>query len=382
MSKENLEASPRAEALKLLKARLSEEGMKAGELLPSERSLAEEFGTGRRAVQWALNTLEEQKYIHKIGPRTRAKSEPPQKVLPIFADTFLLPKTTSYSNLLRSGRASGWGRQISFGIYDELSRDNKNILQISDDNYEHLKQAFTSIRIRGLFIPSVGWRIQTLENHLIQVAEELDFPLVCGTNYQKYRQFDRVDSDQEEGAFLLTKYLLERGSRRPVLFFDHSERLYWMEDRRQGYERAMQEAELEPVPPIFVDIELDLRGASAQRVNARAKLFAGFLGSYILGDNPVDAIMAATDGDVPVVGMACEILGKKPGTDILLAGYDNFWNEGEEFRVIQTKPVATIDKRNYLVGQKCVKLMLQRCNGELPAAPQLRKVSPKLVVVE
>lgn len=370
----------RARALRLIKTRITTE-FSPGEIIPSERAMAEDLNLGRRSVHWALTVLEDQGYVHKLGPRTRAVSQPPHADLPVFRDLFILDTSYRHRQRLKTKDAPGWTRHLRLGIHDGLSSLGKYSIELNgNESSDDLIKAFSAAHPGGMFLTDANPDLQ-YRKKLFEIADQLNLPVVSNSDNEEDRRFDRVISDQEKGGYLLTRHLIERGCRKPVLFFETPKETWWIRDRRKGYEAAMNEAGLTPLDSIHIDLAVELRGGSSQKVMSRAKLFAGFLSSRLLNDEPADAILVPGDGAVPVVGMACELLNKTPGKDVLLTGYDNYWNDTDEYSALHIKPVATIDKKNYLTGHKSAELMLQRCNGELPPEPQIRKVEPELIVI-
>jgi DNA-binding LacI/PurR family transcriptional regulator len=97
----------------------------------------------------------------------------------------------------------------------------------------------------------------------------------------------------------------------------------------------------------------------------------------------VDALLLESDGLAFPVAAACRLLGRKPGSDLLLAGYDNYaidleWERQQE----PVGPSVTMDKRNSEMGREMVRLLLDRCQGRLPVGPQVRLVAPELIPLD
>jgi DNA-binding LacI/PurR family transcriptional regulator len=114
------------------------------------------------------------------------------------------------------------------------------------------------------------------------------------------------------------------------------------------------------------------------RLEKSTRLIAGYLAEHLSKD-PVDAIMAATDGEVSAVAGACRLLGKEPNRDVLIVGYDHYWEDILEREFEPTAPLATVDKRNHDIGAELVRLLQERIGGSLPAEPQCRVVPSELL---
>ena len=79
---------------------------------------------------------------------------------------------------------------------------------------------------------------------------------------------------------------------------------------------------------------------------------------------------------------ACNLLGRTPGKDLLVVGYDNYWKDFSPGPWTPFVPAATVDKDNTQTGRMLVRLLLDRASGRLPDEPQRWRVEPKLLVTD
>jgi DNA-binding LacI/PurR family transcriptional regulator len=86
--------------------------------------------------------------------------------------------------------------------------------------------------------------------------------------------------------------------------------------------------------------------------------------------------MAASDGHVPVFSSACRLFGKAPGDDVLITGYDDYWANLPELEYETSPPAASVDKHNFEIGERMVRLLLDRAEGKLDASAQRIVVTP------
>ena len=103
------------------------------------------------------------------------------------------------------------------------------------------------------------------------------------------------------------------------------------------------------------------------------------MAEHLIGPNPLDAILAPYDGAVPFVNAACRLLGRAPGEDIWVAGYDNLWHatQGREWEA--QPPAVTVDKNYFTAGCELVSLLLDPPRD--PGAPAERRlIQPRLVL--
>ena len=137
---------------------------------------------------------------------------------------------------------------------------------------------------------------------------------------------------------------------------------YWRRMRERGYRRAMSDAGLSPLEtcayPPFSSIDGD-----RALFESAARTIANHLAPYFLGDEPVEAIMTITDGDVYVLAAACRLLGKEPNEDVFFVGYDHYGEDSLEHTLESTTSLATVDKCNMDLGAALAQLLHERIEG-------------------
>lgn len=196
------------------------------------------------------------------------------------------------------------------------------------------------------------------------------------------QSFDRVISDHELGSFELTRMLLSRGAERIVQFgIAHSEH-YWVKARRRGYERAMRDAGLEPLPVVRFHERLEASVDTADEFALGVRMVAGHLVEHMTRSPRVDAFLLDTDYVSFYLNASIRLFGLQPGKDVLVAGYDDYWHTSPLRRWESTTPIATVDKRPYEVGMDLMRLLTQRRNGELSDDAQLLVRQPRIIITD
>jgi DNA-binding LacI/PurR family transcriptional regulator len=151
---------------------------------------------------------------------------------------------------------------------------------------------------------------------------------------------------------------------------------YWLTARQIGYERAMREAGLAPLPPSELP-PITVPDADERRFRLATRTFAGHLFEPLQGAQGADALMVHTDGDALICAAACRLLGRRVHEDVTIVGYDNYWRESPLRRLTPEAPAATVDKLNRQIGAELVRVLLE--HDAAPATPILRLVKPRLV---
>jgi len=353
--------------------------------LPSERKLSAKFGVGRTVLRGALQQLSDEGLLARQGRRG----------LVVMGDQAAsrgwLSQAVAFLDPMFDARSVGprdayWANYVSLGVGQAIRDAGRHVVSL---NARGLGPAdikrLAQDQPAGVIVPEVfTGGPETLQ--LVQLLISHGVRVVVYGGHEELGLFDRVTSDHSAGAYQLTSHLIARhGCQRIVELWPKPATGYWYPQRHAGYERAMNEASLEPLPPIEADPQPLLEAAttagdSRALFQAATRNLAGYLVEAMVGPRPVDAIMVGSDRDAFALAAACRLFGRTPGKDIFIAGYDNYWERSPERSFEPTPLVATVDKQNDRLGEELVKLLLDRVEGRLPAGPQCRKLSPKLVV--
>ena len=138
----------------------------------------------------------------------------------------------------------------------------------------------------------------------------------------------------------------------------------------------MQEFGLAPLPLLQLP-QLPYVDDTQTRFDIEYRHLAGHLAPYVIASK-LDALIAPSDGMVPATIAACRSLSQVPNKYIIVAGYDNYWEEALE-RVFENEPpLFSIDKRNTIMGKELVRLLSDRVEGKLAPEPQKRLIAPLL----
>lgn len=299
-------------------------------------------------------------------------------------------------------RSTGWLEWIAQGATEAVQQNGKHAVSISPEISEVEIERLIAERPFGALIPA-NLSDASLPLKVLRKLKRHRVPVVAFGNSPALNECDHVLSDHEDGAYQLTKLFLEQGKTRILMVQPQGLQQAWLDERFNGYKRAMQEADLPVAAPLLIpqiDLLLSTNLLGAGQLHGfespsemrdiwaqdraifqnQVRSIAGFFVEQMTGNAPPEAILSTTDRETFALAEVCRLFGKTPNRDVLIAGYDNYHADCEERLIAPFTPFATIDKNNRVIGSSMLQLLLDRTGGTLDESPQTRVIQPKLVV--
>ena len=383
--------SPRTRAVRSLKEWVLDGRLPAGERLPAETRLATKLNVSRSTIRLALSDLEKEGVV-STDKRRRVVLDVIRPNRTFLSDAVALI-TDSPDPFERRKMLGTWHSNfIHTGAIDAIRSSGYDVLNIHPDRIAgDMIQRLILQRPRGVII--MRQVLQTPSGqHLPQALQEGNVPFVVYGGWERVEEnkkpldYDTVASDHEFGSYELTRWLISQGRRR-ILRVWHlrgaamSVKQEWVRQRDLGYERAVREAGLEPIPPLEYASVTQPQHETDETFNSQVHLVAGYLIKYFTAPEPIDAIMGVSDAVLPMLYAALKIHGREPNRDILVVGYDNSWQDLRTHNREPLMPAATVDKRNLEIGQELMTLLQQRIDGKLPQEGQHRMIKPEVIIL-
>jgi len=377
--------SVRRTAVSALRELITTQKWGEDQLFYREAELAVKLDISRGTLRTALKELEGEGLLKPRQGRGRVviSSDKPMST-PHRVGSGVLNKSisliSSTCGRTSSFRRKGFEAAVDVGVSDAVDEAGLNLLMLhpnslGSDGLSDLIAGMPAGVVVGhrVCLDPAGQRvIATLVAAGVRVVAHGDAPGLASC--------DRVTTDHEIGCWELTSFLIAKGRTRILRLWGEARPLYWIHERNSGYERAMREAGLTALPACAVPGLLPRDNQTPEIFGVRVRQYLGFLAEWLTRADPVDAILAHTDSDAFCIAAACRLMGKEPGRDVLIAGYDGYWRQSPERQLEPSVPVATVDKDNDKVGRELVRLLLARAGGQLPPEPQHVRVEAKLAV--
>jgi len=383
---EVLNQTPRVRAMRKVRQWISDGSLPAGERIPTVDELVDRLGVSRGTVHGALRDLEVEGVIKARGRARFAVGSSGEAGERVLADTVAILSTVKMpaDGSPEEAGFSGWEHVIQNSAARTLAEQH-HVLVLNPGRLDGDRiQALAKSGLHGALLSHYMLQRETGQ----RVADALTVSNIPVAVYGAANDFfthDTVYSDHEAGACELTRWLIGKGCRRILRVwhqFSPAEYPAWLAQRDAGYLRAVSEAGIDPLPALEVPIIPWKEGQSHEdyfRLGVR--MLAGYLIESLHSAQPADALMVISDGVVPSVIAACKLLGRISGKDLLISGYDNYWQTSPEHDIEKEGPVVTVDKCNARIGLELARLLQLRMAGQLPPEPQHRIVKPELVVV-
>ena len=357
--------------------------LRPGDRLPSYAELRKSHGLTQDTVERSHALLEKDGYIERIAGKGTFVSSPNDAKNGLanqnLLDNSVVVLTAGAGQRWIHHRETGWGEYITLGTLNELRNGSHHVMSLTTGNFQRsdLEYFLQSPPAGAIIIGEPDFTAPMME--IAIRLQGMDIPVVMYGDGPKLSTFDRVISDHQQGSYELTRWLIARGHRRILRVVPALPENYWLQMRERGYLRAMREAGLPPLEPCACPLH-HFENDKQLSFESAARLRTNQLAEYLAGEEPVEAIMAVTDGEVYFLAAACRLLGKEPNKDVFFVGYDHYWEDAEQLQNESTTPLATVDKCNLDLGAALAQLLYERIEGRCVTSPQLRLVMPRLVV--
>lgn len=317
--------------------------LKAGDRLPAEEELCQNYSVSRMTLRKALNLLCSDGYLYRIPGKGSFITSPEDK------QTKRLIQRNDYAKKVNRG-VGVLIPCITFSLFPGILRAVEDVAMANgyhimlgnyDANPEKEREYMETYVERGVSGLIVSPSYNSHENEFYGRLSELEIPLVLTDCSVRGVEADLVSTDNVKGAAMGTRYLIESGCRR-IGFLSGWCSGSSSRERFAGYAEALKEA------GVAVDEALVGEGDYSEEFGyraAREMLAAGTVDGFFSANEPLAQGIIRALGELP----AAERQRK------MLSSFDDV-----DLPVDLDFTVSLIEQPRYEIGRVAAELLLER----------------------
>ena len=332
-----------------LRSLIFSEEWHTGDKLPSENELAARYEVSRQTIRKALEALEHEGYIYAVHGSGRFISE---RAIHRKASGNIAVVLTYLSDYIFPKVISGIDSVLSEAGYSIILKHTNNS---RSGEIKCLEELLTK-DIDGIIIEPSKSNMYLKHGNLFDRLEEYDIPyLFIQGHYEAMQDKVHILMDDEQGAYLLTKHLIETGHKHIFGIFKSDDSQG--QDRHKGYARALSEAQMPYDPDQVIWYFTEDR-----KVHPYTSLK-----NKIMQKTPIDAVVCYNDQIAVHVIRAIEEAGLTVPGDISVTGYDN-----SRYSTIADLKLTTIVHPQERLGEIAAETLLKMIRRE--------EVDPRVII--
>lgn len=324
-----------------LKQRIESGEFSGGRLLPTEKSLQEEFGVSRITVKQAYAKLSEEGLITRVAGKGTMLAEKSES------------RKSKLIGVVMCDFDSTFGERLIKSIEENAEKHGYSIvIKRSFDNHEKeicILNELTSLGVDGIIIQNCHG---AFTKNLIELFLK-DFPLISVDRYAKGLLIPSVTSDNFSASVSATEYLINKGHKKILLASVPAQSTSTLTERLDGFKQAHINSEISLSTENFVVNLKSPVTKSASDIRNDIDL----LKSHIT-KNKITAIVAAERFAAELCGKAAAELGLSFPESIEMICFDY-----EDTFLSQSKYTHILQNEEEM-GAVCVEMMIKRINNE------------------
>lgn len=338
----------------------------AGIRVPSENTLQELLGISRSTIRQAMNVARAEGLIESVPGKgtfvsqVTARQHNPRLVgyvTPYFRSSF---DTQLINGAESTVRAKGY-RIIFCNSESRIQEEDRLLRLLLQD------------RVAGVLI----WPVMddNSQRFLFDLVRQ-NTPTALMDRTFPALDTDVVLCDNFSGGYSATQHLIALGHRQIVFAARPHLSLLPIAERLRGYRQAMRDAGIEPLDPLVIGAQQEIRTDYAIRSYTDASgEDIQQIRNYLTSPQPATAIFTMNDLMALQVLRAAELAGVPVPRGLSVVGFDD-----QDFVSHLEVPLTTVAQNPFTLGQEAARLLLERIEGSRSDAPR-RVILPTRLVV-
>ena len=322
--------------------------LKPGDKILTETEIQEQTGLARATIRQAVQNLVNMGYLERK-----------RRLGTFVIDYKKQDSKKTLIGIIIPDIRKGYAPELARGAEDEAANSKHSVLLCNSDSL-FVKAEFHADRliengVRGvIFVP-----IAATDEKNIMIIEKFkrnNITIVLADRLIPSLDIDSVTTDNFEGGYKLTNFLIQKGHKRIAITLST---LFSTErDRLEGYKKALIDAGLTVDPSLILIAD----------VRFTEEYYRNVADSLMKERDKFTAIFAGHDRIAFVIASVAAEKGIKIPQDISIVGYDNLL-------YTKTHPLSltTMHQPIYEIGQESMKLLLSRIRDK-------KSVSRKIVL--
>lgn len=311
---------------------------KPGDKIPTEAELVQVAGLARATIRQAIQNLVNMGYLvrkRKLGTfvMSRVVDNGPGKII----------------GLLVPDIRVGYAPELARGAEDEAANNKQSLILCNTDDLfikaeYHAERLIENSAAGVIFVPTAA---SDEKNKLIvEKFTNRNIPVVLADRIIPGLNIDHVTTDNFDGAYKITKYLIKKGHKKIAIILStlfSSER-----ERLEGYKKALADNNL----PIDKSIILTHDGRFSENP------YIEFAKKLLKQKKKFTAVFAGHDRIAYLLNSVAMNMGIKIPEEVSIVGYDDLLPECQH-----QISLTTMHQPIYEMGVESMKLINERING-------------------
>ncbi|WP_167758850.1 LacI family DNA-binding transcriptional regulator [Thermaerobacter sp. FW80] len=322
------------------------------------RDVAQRAGVSQSTVSRVIN---ERGYVSDQTRRRVLEAARALNFRPNFLARSLVQKSTRTLGLVIPDITNPFFPAIVRGVEDAAARAGYTVLLTHTDDDPH-REAEAVVQLRERWVDGMIIAPQAYQTSHLHDLVHSGVPTVFIDRVPPRLNVDAVSSDNEHGAWLAVRHLVELGHR-CIAHVAGPKTSPTAQARLRGYQRALAEAGISFKRDLVFEGGFRFEGgvyAAKQLLNRRPRPTAVFAANDLMA---LGVLHATTEAGVEVPH------------ELAVVGFDDILPA-----VLVSPPLTTVAQNSYDLGARAVELLLDRISGRWQGPGRHVIVSPRLVV--
>ena len=278
-----------------------------------------------KTIQKIEKIIEEFNYVPSMG--ARILSEKRSKIIGVICN---------FMNVTDNSLKDPFTAELLGVIESEIRKNKYYMMLYASNKPEEIKKLISTWSVDGLIFAGIN---EKTYNSLIKISKK---PIVVIDGYYKNKDFYNVGTNDEEGGYIITKYLLDKGHKN-IIFADETNKKGTIiktvdGERLKGFKRALKEMGIEYTTENHIYIDTFNKQKSVDK---------------ILKHKNITAVVCASDNIAFEVINCLKNRNIKIPEDISVTGFDNVYLSN-----LSSPTLTTINQNINEKGCKAVNMLI------------------------